>query len=306
MAETTQSKYIQQIEAPTFVPQQIASMLLAKWPTQPARQTIYDQYTQAAETGDQSLANMLLWLWQPLAQKDAYYKTIADSYYQLWGYLDKLRNEQSDVYKDINKDVLGKLWYQLWEVNRYYWPQGEATQRINTFFDQYAKYLPQVQADKRLLNSAVASKYGVSENVARRMQNQQALADQEQVLKLLENQNQQLSAVNQMYNQLFGENTKNYAATRDTYERWLADQWLQLGSKLWESLIQNILANEQLKQQLALQNKYAKASWGKSSSSELQNFLNKLANWWTGTPQGTSNEAQRLALASAALIGAKK
>ena len=150
------------------------------WPLLPARQNLANLYQSAYDLWDQSFAEQILNYAKPLALQDQTMRNVYNIYNGLWGFMNNLQEKRGDVYQQLNDENLWRLAYGFQNVDRYFWPQGEATQQQNQYFSNLWNYLARKNAQDRLYNSNLASKYWLSNNYIQALNERQALSEQEQ------------------------------------------------------------------------------------------------------------------------------
>lgn len=271
-----------------------------------AADALKNQADQAEQQGNTALADALRQVWQFLSERDQYYGTITEQYWALGQMVQDLSKQREDIYQWLNKDILGKLADQLATVTKEYGPEWAARQRINDYFSQYGNYLGRRDQQQRLLNSALASKYWISWSGVAQVAAQQEAANQADVLKLLEAQNQQISNINQLYNAWVSDYLKNYKGIQDDYVKSLADQNFQIGSSLWQNLTNMLLSDQQLQRQLQLNQLYAPktAQWWAATTSVQQTPANAALQWIPTNTQQVPQQSNPVAQATNLLLNA--
>ena len=228
------------------------------WPLLPARQNLANLYQSAYDLWDQSFAEQILNYAKPLALQDQTMRNVYNIYNGLWGFMNNLQEKRGDVYQQLNDENLWRLAYGFQNVDRYFWPQGEATQQQNQYFSNLWNYLARKNAQDRLYNSNLASKYWLSNNYIQALNERQALSEQEKAIKLFEDQNRAVSDINKQYNAYYQNLLQNIKWVGDDYVKWFVDTNAAQQAQLWTGLANSLISFEQLNRQLAQQKAAAK------------------------------------------------
>ncbi len=262
--------------------------LTLPWPLLPARQSFADIYNFSKWIGDNNFANQILSFAQPLVQRDKTMQWVYDVYNWLWGFLQNIQWQRWDVYEKINNDTLWRLaqWFEL--INNLYWPQWSEIQKVNDYYTNYAKYLAAKRADEGLYNSAIASKFWLSQNYLDNANKNQELKNQEMLFKTFWEQDQRLGSLNKLYMDYLNQYNANVWQTQDKYVIWYADQVAKNYQDLATWLTNNLIANEEAKQnfarQLALMNRSQTPTYATSTNTgidynkKIQDLANSISN----------------------------
>ncbi len=246
------------------------------WPLLPARQNLANLYKSAYDLWDQSFAEQILNYAKPLALQDQTMRNVYNIYNGLWGFMNQLQEKRGDVYQQLNDENLWRLAYGFQNFDRYFWPQWEATQQQNKYFSNLGNYLARKNAQERLYNSTLASKYWLSNNYLQALNERQALAEQEKAMKLFEDQNRAISDINKQYNAWYQNLLQNIKWVQDDYVKGFVDTNAAQQAQLWTGLANSLISFEQLNRQLAQQKAAAKpVAFAKPTAQNITRQTNK-------------------------------
>lgn len=217
-----------------------------------------------AELGNQlrQTANSLAW-------RDKYVWRVADIYAWFGNVLWQSLDDRNQAYDDNYRQLLWQYTDQFNTFNSQYWPQWSMTQRLNDYYSTLWNQLINKQANNRLVEAWLGSRYWLSWNAVRLNQansDANALAEQQ---KLFGEQYQQLDWLNKTYNQLLDNSLKTKANLSSDYLKNVEDAKLNLKNQLSQWLIQLLLNNEQMKQNKAL-------AWGWGTATVKPTVQNKI------------------------------